>query len=798
MHWNHLIVILAFISLCFTRCSALEIVAGKYDHVCVLYEYNGVKCWGNNFDGQLGYADTYNRGDSPNEMGYNLMPIDLGNNFNLTQITAGMYHSCSLSESKTVKCWGHNYYGQLGLGDQNDRGDGPDEMGDNLLTVDLGNDFETSLIASGWRHTCSLSVHHTVKCWGDNLFGGLGYGDTNKRGVSSDEMGDNLLTINVGNNFNVTGIAVGRYHTCVLSEYGSVKCWGYNKYGQLGYGDTENRGGALNEMGDNLLTIDLGNGFNVTQITLGEYHTCALSEYSSVKCWGYNVLGQLGYGDTTNRGDVSNEMGDNLMPIDLGNDFNYKVAQITTGEHHTCALSESNTVKCWGSNDYGQLGLGDQNNRGGGHDEMGDNLFTVDLGNNFNVTQITAGGHTTCALSEYNTIKCWGENNNGQLGYGDTDNRGDESNEMSDNLLEIDIVFGTQNPTKEPTQNPTSDNILSQTYDPTQFPTMPTLQPSTSPTLEPTLNPTELVVYCNFTSSNNTDCSFKASDSLFCCSYLSAVISYHWITEDEIATYKQSFMDQDTTLNAVVNIKNIQMFMLIIDSVLVAIVLSVTIIGYFILHKSSSLITLFDITVSAFGTFVDICLTIISIVIIVNNNLIHQMNGLYEYNCYDKDTFEEILGLKEQFNQVLILDSLEAVLDLIGLSVLIIGAITNYEKLKFCAESIHGGLFGLDWILTFVNFFAFVVPGYNSFIGLYNNDQMMCYQQIPHVDSNDVYQVSDWIIVGVVAGLMIISVMLMYSVHKYHDKKSSSQFMKEGNTKITEMTQATILHESQS
>eukprot|EP01083_Nonionella_stella_P252133 869096_1 len=131
-------------------------------------------------------------------------------------------------------------------------------------------------------------------------------------------MGDSLLEIDLGTSFSPMQIVTGRYHSCALSTSNKVKCFGRNKYGQLGYGDTNNRGDASNEMGDSLLEIDLGTSFSPMQIVTGRYHTCALSTSNKVKCFGRNKYGQLGYGDTNNRGDASNEMGDSLLEIDLG------------------------------------------------------------------------------------------------------------------------------------------------------------------------------------------------------------------------------------------------------------------------------------------------------------------------------------------------------------------------------------------------------------------------------------------------------------------------------------------------
>eukprot|EP01083_Nonionella_stella_P079351 217658_1 len=232
-------------------------------------------------------------------------------------ITAGQYHSCAL-EYSGVKCWGINNLGQLGYGDQNDRGDELSEMGDNLLEIDLGSTFVPLQIVTVREHSCALSTSHAVKCWGLNGYGQLGYGDTNNRGDASDEMGDNLPEIELGSKFIPRHIATGGYHTCALSTSHTVKCFGSNIYGQLGYGDTNNRGDASDEMGDNLPEIELGSKFTPMHIATGGYHTCALSTSHTVKCFGSNIYGQLGYGDTNNRGDASDEMGDNLPEIELG------------------------------------------------------------------------------------------------------------------------------------------------------------------------------------------------------------------------------------------------------------------------------------------------------------------------------------------------------------------------------------------------------------------------------------------------------------------------------------------------
>merc|ERR1712129_380391 len=101
---------------------------------------------------------------------------------------------------------------------------------------------------------------------------------------------------------------------CAHLDDRSLKCWGQNSYGNLGYGDTTDRGvGGLwgRQMGDYLPTVELGIGSDLVLLALGEGYTCAASS-GGAKCWGRNDCGQLGYGDTVLRGNEPGEMGDNL------------------------------------------------------------------------------------------------------------------------------------------------------------------------------------------------------------------------------------------------------------------------------------------------------------------------------------------------------------------------------------------------------------------------------------------------------------------------------------------------------
>jgi alpha-tubulin suppressor-like RCC1 family protein len=429
------------------------------------------KCWGYNNAGQLGQGDTENRGDAPGEMGNSLPVIDLGKNQAVLDIAVGSTHACGLlfdnvTEAYTVKCWGENSAGQLGLGNTESRGDGAGEMGDDLPAVDLGtaangDPLVPVAIAAGELHTCALlrdteAKTSMIKCWGENSVGQLGLGDTNDRGDNPGEMGDHLPAIDLGTGLTVDAIVAGAYHTCALLRDAldviQVKCWGLNTVGQLGLGDTANRGDEPGEMGDHLPAIDLGTGRTAVELVAGGGHVCARLDDATVKCWGYDNAGQLGLSNAVNRGDGPGEMGDHLPVVDLGTDPKtataYTATTIAAGDLFTCALLNGGMVKCWGENSFGQLGQGDTNNRGDGATEMGDFLPAVGLGAGRTPVGLSAANAHVCALFDDATAACWGRNDVGQLGQGDdeppvpphaTIHRGDEPDEMGENLPLIDV-----------------------------------------------------------------------------------------------------------------------------------------------------------------------------------------------------------------------------------------------------------------------------------------------------------------------------------------------------------------------
>ena len=404
-------------------------------HSCYMLDNGSVKCWGKNNLGQLGLGNTSNRGDNSSEMGDNLPVVDLGTGRTAKAIAAGDYHTCAILDNASIKCWGANASGQLGIGDTNNRGDESSEMGDILPAIDLGSGRTATAITAGNQHTCAILDNASIKCWGANASGQLGIGDTSNRGDESSEMGDTLPAVDLGSGRTAKVIVAGGSHTCTILDDSSIKCWGENDQGQLGLGNTTD---SLNAS-----VVDMGSGITAKAIAAGESHTCVILNNSAIKCWGRANEGQMGlYKWNDNIGDEPNEMGvtgqDDLTNIGTGR----TAAAIAAGKNHNCAILDNSSIKCWGANTSGQLGLGDTVNRGAttdGSDQMGDNLPVVDLGSGRTARGIIAGDNQTCAILDNASIKCWGSNISGELGIGDTENRGDNSSEMGDNLPIISL-----------------------------------------------------------------------------------------------------------------------------------------------------------------------------------------------------------------------------------------------------------------------------------------------------------------------------------------------------------------------
>jgi alpha-tubulin suppressor-like RCC1 family protein len=182
-----------------------------------------------------------------------------------------------------------------------------------------------------------------------------GSADLDSDGIIGDFAGEMaaLPALNWGAGHSASSIATGSVNCAVLND-ATLKCWGQGYEGQLGQpggnlGSTPEELAALNG-------VDLGKGRTAKTVVVQHSHVCAVLDNGQLKCWGFNGSGQLGLGTTVSVGDAPGDMGDNLHPVNLGG---HTVHQVAAGLTHTCAILDDGTLKCWGSNDSGQLGLGD-------------------------------------------------------------------------------------------------------------------------------------------------------------------------------------------------------------------------------------------------------------------------------------------------------------------------------------------------------------------------------------------------------------------------------------------------------
>jgi len=282
-------------------------------------------------------------------------------------------------------------------------------------------------VVVGDSRSCALTTSGAVRCWGENGNGAAGYG----KGLCAEPpipctdaccIGDDETPASTGQLVDVGGtvtqLSAGSMHTCALLDTGRVRCWGHGADGRLGYGNTLDIGDDETpaaagdvDVGGDVVEVAVGSG-----ISAGG-HTCARLRRGSVRCWGDGSVGALGYGNTET-------IGDDESPAAAG-DVNIGGAaiQIVAGDGFSCALLQGGNVRCWGYGRRGRLGYG--NTETIGDDESPAAAGDVDVG--ATVVRLSAGNSRhVCALLDTGRIRCWGFGAHGQLGYGNTEDVGDD------------------------------------------------------------------------------------------------------------------------------------------------------------------------------------------------------------------------------------------------------------------------------------------------------------------------------------------------------------------------------------
>ena len=372
---------------------ALLISAGG-SHSCAI-EGGNAYCWGSGQYGELG-AGRITGSAAP--VAVDTTGVLAGKT--LTQIAAGTDATCALDSTGTAYCWGDNNSGQLGDGSSS---------GSNVpVAVDTNGVLAGKTliqITLAGDAACALDSAGAAYCWGQD-----GGGELGNRSTSDSDVPVAVDIAGVLAGKTLTQIAAGTAATCALDSTGTAYCWGDNNYGQLGDGNSGDSSGS-----DVPVAVDTAGvlaGKTLTQITGAGLHTCALDTAGAAFCWGYNVFGELGNGSTN----------DSAVPVAVnahGLLAGKKLTSITAGSTDggsTCAADTGGAVYCWGDDYFGELGNGDSGDNVNAIVPVAVDTTGVLAGET--ITQITTAGADACALGSADTIYCWGDNSDGQLGDG--------------------------------------------------------------------------------------------------------------------------------------------------------------------------------------------------------------------------------------------------------------------------------------------------------------------------------------------------------------------------------------------
>lgn len=351
--------------------AASRVVAGD-EHSCALVA-GAVYCWGSNQYGQLG-SETGNDD--------RLLPALVASEERYSDLCAGTHHTCALTDVGEVQCWGRNHRGALGRGNRTS----------SPRPVDVSLSGPATSVACGFANACALLVGGELFCWGKNGEGELAQGD-DYPGDTNVEQADQLLPVRVGNGaFRSVGLGDG--HTCAVRGDGTLWCSGRNTQYQLGPASSRSQERSSRR---------LGTDADWVQVASGQQLSCALKSDRTLWCWGTNTAVQSGEGFPLG---VPGENQPNPTRVTAR-----EWSAVATHTFHTCAISSTQELWCWGRNAEGQLGLEDP--------ELQRGPISLDR----RAVSVAVGVFTTCSVSTAGVVACSGKNDRGELGTGDLERR---------------------------------------------------------------------------------------------------------------------------------------------------------------------------------------------------------------------------------------------------------------------------------------------------------------------------------------------------------------------------------------
>jgi alpha-tubulin suppressor-like RCC1 family protein len=369
----------------------IKMVTAGAQHTCALTQSNDVYCWGHNGNGQLAQPASVARSPVPVKIAF---PVGV---LNITSIVAGAFHTCAVLGGGDMFCWGQNDCGQTGAGDTTNPSP-PRRVVDPAPATTL----KWLSVGPGDHHTCAVESGGTTYCWGctvgDVLGGATLVGGTppySKPVTAGPDKAPAKL------------VSTSALYNCLVYTSGQLGCWGTESQGELGDGDpptTQTGTGPA-------ATPNIGLATSASAIATGAAHTCMVDQNRAITCWGDDSSGQLGIALTA--GTQESAPG----PKVLGGQANAKL--ITAGAKFTCYTNELDVVVCFGGNGHGELGRNLPPDSA--VHSVPDNVRQPDGTGTIHATSISAGRQHACAvLTPSNDVLCWGDDTDGQLGDGQT------------------------------------------------------------------------------------------------------------------------------------------------------------------------------------------------------------------------------------------------------------------------------------------------------------------------------------------------------------------------------------------